>query len=110
MKNKIYIDNALREYRYSCQKLANEFRDKYFSKNTEIDFVSDDVTNVAIIGDYYFSIDVIYQYLLHKYTKEQIFKRYNAELDNSMLKKPLPFENIKHWKQLQKFANKNKLK
>jgi hypothetical protein len=107
---KKYIDHALNDYEKSCQELAKMFRDKYFAKSIEVDFVSGDVTGIAEIADLYFTIDTMYQYLKYKYTKEQMFKRYDAELENAMLKKPLPFTCIRDWKQIEKFANKNKLK
>jgi len=70
------IKNTLNEYEKACLRIVEEFRDKYFEKDTEISFVCNNPTDVCEINDYWFCIDTMYQYLKYDYSKADMFGRY----------------------------------
>lgn len=102
----------LLKYEDACISLSEYFVKKYF-KTKFIDdchFVAGDCTGIIDINGYYFSIQDMYQYLDNKYSVNQMFTRYDAEVDNAMRPegKTGGFPNIQNWKLINKSSFKPK--
>ena len=102
MKYKAEIESAIGWYEIGCRKIAEAFRNKYFTPDTELFFVGNDVTGVAMLADYYFGVNDMYEYLKHKYTKEKMFMRYDNELEHiERCGTREDFPNIRNWNKME---------
>ena len=88
------------KYETACKELATSFLGKYYpeDKLEDIDvyFVADDVTGILFIGDMFYSIDDMYQYIKYDYSYDELYDRYHESLNALTEKKT--FYNIKNWK------------
>jgi hypothetical protein len=75
MKNEYLIrwENATNE-------LAYEFRNKYFDVEDYVDWISDEIGDVAHIGDYFFEVSDMVDFLKYKYPKKKMFEYYDYAL------------------------------
>ncbi len=79
-------------------KLAKEFAKKYFGKDVEEWWVSDEIGGVYYINDRFFNIQDMVDFIKYRYTSDQMFEYYDYALDLAMEEKtPI---NIKNWKKL----------
>ena len=86
----------LNEYRIACQNLAEDFRTMYFPDMDYQDMysVAGDVTGVWEFNDYYFSVNKMYEFMLYKYTQDEVFDYYEYMLNDGKI-------CIRDWKKLQ---------
>jgi hypothetical protein len=93
----------IKQYEQSCNLLGNYFAQRYFGKDYEQWWVADDVTGTMYINDRFFSVLDMYQYIKHKYTAEQMFKRYDDEIEYDLrMGRKDGFPNIENYKKLNK--------
>lgn len=78
------IQVRLENYREACQAIARAFTIKYFGYNVETDWVADEIGGVAMISDYFFSMNDMVDYLQYKYGVSKMFEHYNYKLDLSI--------------------------
>jgi len=86
----------LKDYEKACDMLANEFAHKYFSKGVEIWWIADEVGGVLCVGDYFFNIRDIADFIRYKYTRKMLFKYYDYVFKEHQAKRiPINIKNFK---------------
>lgn len=96
----------LKNFDKATDALAKVFVEKYFGKDYKEDDdyywigINDEDREVLSIGDYFFNLDDIVNFIRYKYTEKEMFKYYDYRLDNDTRNKYLT--NIKNWKKLKK--------
>ena len=76
--------------------LAFRFTQKYFGKDSDYRWINDEIGGSIEVGDHYFTLEDMVQFVRHKYTKSQMFDYYDYALEKGM-KNDTPI-NIKNWK------------
>jgi len=79
------------------EQIAKYFCNKYF-KSDDFDWISNQKGGVLIIGDYYFSLETMLDYLRYKYGVDKMFEHYDYALEEAM-KGEYPI-CIRDWKKL----------
>ena len=96
----------LKEYDLAVDNLAKYFIKKYFGKDYSFEDDAfwigslDEDREVLAVGDYFFNLEDIVDYVRYNYSKKKVFAYYDYALDcYNKHKKPI---NIKNWKNLKK--------
>jgi len=79
------------------EDMAKYFCNKYF-KSDDFDWISNQKGGVLMIGDYYFSLETMLDYLRYKYGVNKMFEHYDYALEEAM-KDEYPI-CIRDWKKL----------
>jgi hypothetical protein len=88
--------------------LARYFAKRYFGKDVEEWWLADEVSGVYCIGDYFFNLEDMVDFIRYKYTAKDMFAYYDYSLDfqekeyerNPKLVNKMHPINIKNWKKL----------
>ena len=75
--------DLIEQYEDISEQIAKYFCNKYF-KTDEYDWVSNQKGGVLMIGDYYFSLENMLDYLKYKYGVDKMFEHYDYALDMAM--------------------------
>ena len=92
------LKDTFGEWEQMSDNLAYRFTQRYFGKNSEYYWISDEVGGTIAVGDHFFSIDDMVQFTRHKYTKDKMFEYYDYAFRK--VAKAETFINIKNWKLL----------
>jgi hypothetical protein len=79
-------------------ELALTFVKRYFDEDSEYWWVNEEVGSVLNVGDYFFDVNDMLDFMRYDYTKEQMFKFYNDRLEAGMNSHTFP--NIKNYLKL----------
>ena len=91
----------LNQYIKACNDLGKQFARKYFGKNVDQWWISDEVGGVYVINDYFFDMNTIADFIRYKYTRNDMFAYYDYSLKEYEKKeKDRVIINIKNWRQL----------
>jgi len=71
----------LEQWEDATTELVRYFSDRYFGKNIEFYFISNDISNVICIADYFFDVKEIVDFIRYKYTRKQMFEYYDYSLE-----------------------------
>ena len=88
----------IKQWEDATVDLANHFALKYFGKDCDMYFMADEVGSVLAIGDYFFSVRDIVDFLRCNYTKKKMFAYYDYRL--KCTDKNIYSMNIKSYKKL----------
>ena len=89
-----------KEWERATINLTQHFVDRYFGRNTEACWVAEEVGVVANIGDYFFNVGDMVDFLRYNYTRKAMFEYYEYDL-KCLENKESPI-NIKAWRHLKK--------
>jgi|ERR1035437_4036040 hypothetical protein len=91
---------VLKAWKEATSSLATYFANRYFGKDSERWWVSDEIGGVFYVNDYFFNSEDMVGYLEYKYTAKEMFDYYQYRLDlYEEQGSPL---NIKTYKRLNK--------
>ncbi len=93
---KTQSEEMLAYYDEATQLFADYFARKYFGLEGEVDWVAGEVGGVAVIGDYFFSVADMHNYIKYKYSRALMFEYYDYALEaHEKSESPI---NIKNWR------------
>ena len=85
--------NELKQWEEATTNLANYFIAKYFGKDTDNWWISQDIGGTLCINDYFFNLSDIVDFLKYKYSKKKMFEYY----EYALAKKDKTPVNIQTW-------------
>jgi hypothetical protein len=97
----------LTKYERACNALLDDFINIYFvdddflKEDIEYNWIADEVGTIALINDYFISMDTIYQALDLKMEKDDFFDWYDQWVDIENNKRI----NLKNWVYINKKTN-----
>jgi hypothetical protein len=71
----------INDWERATNDLCNHFCLKYFDKDADIHWISDDIGGTLYINDYFFSVDQIVDFLKCKYSSKKLFEWYNYQME-----------------------------
>lgn len=75
------IKNAIANWEWTTQEIANLFVEKYFGKENDAWWIGNEVGGVLGIGDYFFNVDQMADFLKYNYSKKKMFDYYFYSLE-----------------------------
>lgn len=94
---KTFEDNLIKEFEIISESIGAYFSNKYF-KSDDYWWVGGDIGGTLSVGDYYFSLETMLDYLRYKYGVNKMFEHYDYALGEAMKDKhPIC---IRDWKKL----------
>lgn len=90
-------NDLIKEYERIAESVGAYFCSKYF-KTDDYDWVGSQIGGVLMVGDYFFSLETMLDYMRYKYGVDKMFEHYDYALDIAMQEKhPIC---IRDWKKL----------
>lgn len=95
----------IHNYQKVCESVAREFFSKYFrtEQYSVDDWIGEEIGGVLNVGDYFFSLSDMVQYLQYEYTRDQLFARYDMALEQAQQANGIAVPNIKNWLKLKDY-------
>lgn len=77
------IKNAIANWEWTTQEIANLFVEKYYGKRYEVEawWVADEIGGVYFINDTFFNVDQMKDFLRFNYSKKKMFDYMDYQLD-----------------------------
>jgi hypothetical protein len=100
-------NDSLKQYEEAVEHMTRYFIKKYFKKDLDYYWVADCIGTVMSVGDYFFGLQDIADFLKYRYSEKDMFEYYDKNLefamkDKNALKKVEYFPNIENWKHIRK--------
>ena len=91
----------LKQFDKATDKLADAFVIKYFGEEYESYWIGseDEDKEVLAVGDYFFNLEDIVNFIRYKHTKKEMFEYYNYASEKSYREAGI---NIKNYRKLRK--------
>ena len=89
---------AIKEYNGICDRIVDIFAKKYFGSITVNMWVASETGGVIIMGDYFFNMTDMIDYMKYKYSKKEMFEHADYVVECA-IKNESP-TNIKNYKKL----------
>jgi hypothetical protein len=90
-------NDLIKEYERIAESIGAYFCNKYF-KTDDYDWVAEQKGGVLMVGDYFFSLETMLDYLRYKYGVDKMFEYYDYDLEERR-KGEYPI-CIRDWKKL----------
>ncbi len=95
----------IHNYQKVCESVAREFLATYFptEQYSVDDWIGGEIGGVLNVGDYYFGLNEMVQYLQYEYTRDQLLARYDIVLEQAQQTNGIVVPNIKNWLKLKDY-------
>lgn len=102
MKIKTTKDIYLKDWEHASYELGEHFATKYFGKDNDAWWVGDEYGGVLAIGDYFFNMRDVTDFIRYNYTRKMMFEYYDMAMEYHMKnhKKSDYLVNIRNYKYL----------
>lgn len=90
------MNKIIKDYDKACLNIAKLFIRKYFNKKiSDVEYWG--IGNeVWVINDHFFNTVDMIEYIINKYTADEMFEHYE-HVEDLVMKNKKPKYNIKHW-------------
>ena len=78
------MPTPLKQWEEETEMLTEYFVERYFGKDADWFWIAGDVGGCIEVGDYFFNLANIVDFIRYKYTRKQMFEWYNYIIDYGM--------------------------
>ena len=96
------MPTPLKQWEEETEMLTEYFVERYFGKDADWHWIANHVGGCLEVGDRYFSLSDIVEFIKYKYTYKQLAEYYDYRMDEGMKKNPKPPICIRDYKKLKK--------